>query len=198
MATPIKLNFDVYQGGSFKQLLRWESDTKVYVPIFNIAKSAPVSIIAPQHNIPSGWRAKITNVLGMKEINNADEYYQITPDTFDPNSLTVNAINSLSYSEYISGGVLEYNKPVDLVGLTGRLVIVDNIASTQLIYEGTTENGSIEIDPDLYTITLNIPASITETFNFLRAVFELTLVNAQQETIPFATGLIYVEKGATV
>lgn len=198
MTTPIKLNFDVYQGGSFKQLLRWESDTKVYVPIFNIAKSAPVSIIAPQHGIPSGWRAKITNVVGMKEINNTEDYYQVSPDPFDPNSLTINGINSLSYSEYISGGVLEYNKPVSLVGLTGRLVILENIASTTVIYEGTSENGSIDIDPDLYTITLNIPASVTETFNFLRAVFELTLVNSQQETIPFATGLIYVEKGATV
>lgn len=198
MATPIKLNFDVYQGGSFKQLLRWESDTKVYVPIFNIAKSAPVSIIAPQHNIPNGWRAKVTNVLGMKEINNVDEYYQVTPDPNDPNLLTINAINSLSYSEYISGGVLEYNAPVDLTGITGRLVIVDNISSTTLLYEGTTENGGIEIDPGLYTITLNIPAEVTESFNFLRAVFELTLVNLQQETIPFATGLIYVEKGATV
>jgi hypothetical protein len=198
MSAPIKLNFDVYQGGTFKQILRWESDTKVYVPITNIAKSAPVSIVAAQHGIPDGWRARVTSVSGMKEINNTEEYYQVTPSVNDPNLLTINGINSLNYTPYISGGVLEYNKPVNLTGITGRLVVVENISSTTLIYAGTSANGGVEINQDRYTITIKIPAAITETFTFLRAVYELSLINAQQETIPFATGFISVEKGAVV
>ena len=44
MAAPIKLNFKVYQGSTFSETLRWESATRVYVPITNISKRYDVSI----------------------------------------------------------------------------------------------------------------------------------------------------------
>lgn len=194
MTAPIKLNFQVYQGSTFKQILRWESATKVYVPIIDVSKSAPIRITAPGHNIPEGWRVRVSNVSGMKEINTGDLYYQATIE--DANTLQLNAINSLSYTPYVSGGVVEYNAPVALAAVTGVLKIAENIGSTNLLYEATSQNGGIIINAATNQIILNIPASVTSTFNFLKAVFELSLVSAG-DVIPFAAGLIYVERGVS-
>jgi hypothetical protein len=195
MASPIKLNFQIYQGGTFKQVLRWESATKTYVPITNITKSAPVSITAPDHNIPPGWRVKVLNAGGMKEINNTDTYYQATVLTED--LIELNSVVSLNYTPYTSGGVLEYNLPVNLSGYTSKLTIADSINSTTAIYETSTTGGGIFIDNTANTITINIPASVTRDFAFSKAIYELNL-QLGTEIIPFATGLVYLTKGASV
>ena len=92
MAAPIKLNLKIYQGSTFKQVLRWESATKVYVPITSIAKSAPMVVTAAGHSIPLGWRARVSNAGGMKEANLLD-YQIVTSTTSD--TVTFNQVNSL-------------------------------------------------------------------------------------------------------
>lgn len=195
MASPVKLNFQVYQGGTFKQILRWESGTKAYAPITNITKSAPVAITAVGHEIPPGWRVKVLNAGGMKEINNTDTYYQATVVT--DNLIELNSVVSLNYSTYTSGGVLEYNLPINLAGYTGKLVLADSVNSTEPIYETTTASGGVVIDNTAHTITINIPASVTREFEFSKAVYELNLQRGNEIT-PFATGLIFLTKGAGV
>ena len=69
---PIKLNLKIYQGSTFTQVLRWESSTKVYVPITNISKSPPIVITAEGNNIRVEWRARVSNAGGMKEVNLLD------------------------------------------------------------------------------------------------------------------------------
>lgn len=92
MATPVKKNFKVYQGSTFTEILRWESPTKVYKSISSISKTAPIVITAVAHGIVVGWRCKVSNVLGMKEIN-SDEYIQATSVTSD--TITINSINAV-------------------------------------------------------------------------------------------------------
>ena len=62
MSAPVKLNFKIYQGSTFKEVLRWETSTKVYKPISSITKAAPMVISSTAHGIPVGWRTKVTNV----------------------------------------------------------------------------------------------------------------------------------------
>lgn len=195
MASPVKINFQIYQGGTFKQILRWESGTKAYVPITGITKSAPVSITAPLHDIPPGWRVKVLNAGGMKEINSADTYYQATVVT--ENLIELNSIVSLNYTPYTSGGVLEYNLPVSLAGYTAKLTLADSVNSSSPLYETTNVGGGIVIDPVSHTITINIPATVTRDFTFSKAVYELNL-QLGTDIIPFATGLIFLTKGAGV
>jgi hypothetical protein len=94
MSAPIKLNLKIYQGSTFKQVLRWESSTKVYVPITNISKNAPMVVTAPSHSIPLGWRAKITNAGGMKEANALDYQIatEITADTITFNQVRIKSL----------------------------------------------------------------------------------------------------------
>lgn len=190
---PVKLNLKVYQGSTFRQTLRWESSTKVYVPIAEITKSAPVVVIAPAHGIPLGWRVRVTNVGGMKEINSSD-YYTVTDTRSD--TVTFNQINSLGFSTYTTGGVLEYNQPVDLANYTARMQIREKITSDTVIYNLTTENGGIVFDNLLKTITLFIPDNVTAGFDFTSAVYGLEL-EKDGETTPFATGNITLQREVT-
>lgn len=184
MTAPVKLNFKIYQGSTFKEVLRWESGTKVYAPITAITKSAPVEITST-NVIPVGWRFKITDVLGMKEINSVDTYHIATATT--GSTITINALNSTSYSTYTSGGLVEYNEPVDLVGFTARLHVREKLDSATTILELTTENGGIVVDNVLKTITLIITAANTAALTFSSAVYSLELVNGVEVT-SFASG----------
>lgn len=194
MSAPIKLNLKIYQGATFRETLRWESSTKVYKPITGITKSAPIVITAVGHGMPVGWRTKVTNILGMTELNSTDTYYTVTDITTD--TVTINSINALSYKDYTTGGVLEYNKPVDLAGYSGRMQIRGKLEDTEVILELTTANGGIVIDDTNKTITILITAAQSTLLTFSSAVYSLELVNGS-EVVPFLTGSISLVKEVT-
>lgn len=194
MAAPIKLNLKVYQGSTFTQVLRWESATKVYVPITDIIKSAPVVITAVNHNIPVGWRARVTNAGGMKEINLID-YQTVTNTTAD--TVTFNQVNSLGFTAYTSGGVLEYNQPVSLLGYTARMQIREKLGSTTVLHELTTQNSGIIFDNVYKTITLSIPDEITTTLAFTTGVYTLEFINTGGEVRNFAKGSVSLDREVT-
>lgn len=193
MSSPIKLNFKIYQGSTFRQVLRWESSTKAYIPITGITKSAPVVVTAPAHGAPLGWRAKVTNTNGMKELVALD-YQTITSKTDD--SVTFNQVNSLGFTTYASGGILEYNVPVPLTNYSARMQIREKLTSDTVIHELTTENLGVTINLEQSTITLYIPESITKTFEFTSAVYSLELVSGSEVT-PFAGGNITLQREVT-
>ncbi len=193
MTSPVKLNLKIYQGSTFRQVLRWESSTKVYVPITNITKSAPVVITAANHAAPLGWRVKVVGAGGMKEINQLD-YQIVTDKTTD--TVTLNQINSLGFSTYTSGGVLEYNQPVSLSGYTARMQIREKLDSTTALHSLTTENGGILLDTTLQTITLLIPDETTQTFTFKAAVYDLEMISGGEVT-QLATGSVSLIKEVT-
>ena len=174
MTAPTKLNFKMYQGSTFKEVIRWESSTKVYKTITGITKAAPVVITAVAHGIPVGWRTKITNVGGMTAINSADNYNFVTAATAD--TVTINDVNSLSYPTYTSGGVLEYNQPMDLTGMSARMQIRPSLTSSTILDTYTTELGTIVIDNTLKTITILVPAATTAGYTFSTGVYSLELV----------------------
>lgn len=196
MTQPVKLNFKLYQGSTFQEVLRWETSTKAYKTISSITKAAPVVITAVAHGIPVGWRARVTNVLGMKEINSSEgEYYTVTDTTTD--TITINSINALGYSTYTSGGVVEYNQPTDLSGFTARMQVREKITSTDVLLELTTENGGIIIDNTAKTITLLSTATATAAFSFISGVYSLEMVSPTGIVTPFITGSIQVIQEVT-
>ena len=193
MASPVKINFKLYQGSTFREVLRWESASKGYAPITAITKTAPVRITSPNHTIPEGWRVKIYGVGGMKEINNTEEYRIV--DGVEGNDITIGDINSAAYSTYTSGGFLEYNIPVNLTGYTARMQIRPKLDSSTVIAELTTANNGVIIGADK-AIVLTIPATQTATFNFNTAVYSLELLKSL-EVVTFVTGNITLVKEVT-
>jgi hypothetical protein len=195
MSAPAKINFKLYQGSTFSEVLRWESALKTYVPITGITNSAPLVVTAPNHGVPQDWRVKFTNIVGMTDLNSSETYYQATSVT--TNAITINSVNSLSFKPYTSGGIVEYNTPVTLTGFTARMQIREKIDSTTVIQELTTENGYISVNNTTKTITLTLPASITSAYTFSTAVYSLELVSSGGQVTPFCNGNITLVKEVT-
>jgi hypothetical protein len=185
---PAKLNYKIYQGSTFEEAYRWESETKVYVPIASITKAAPCEITTTTpHNLPNGWRFKVVGAGGMKEINSVSDNTEIA--TYTTSTLIrVNQVNSLGYTTYTSGGVVEYNQPVPLVGYSARMQIRESVDSDTVIYEASSSAGQIVLNNNLGTITITIPASATTLFEFSTAVYSVELFDTNGKVIPFLVG----------
>jgi len=195
MSSPVKLNFKVYQGATFNEVLRWESSKKIYKPITNVTQAAPCIVTSTAHGVPDGWRVKITNVGGMAELNSVENYIQATKLTAD--SIELNSINAVGYKAYTSGGILEYNEPVSLVGYTARMQIREKVDSIEFIDELTTANSGIVIDETNSRITLYISAVDTAAYTFSSAVYSLELISPTSEVIPLANGTLTLVKEVT-
>lgn len=192
---PVKLNFKVYQGSTFNEVLRWESSKKIYKAITGITQAAPCVVTATGHGVPEGWRVKITNVGGMTEINSTEVYQQATVLTSD--TIELNAINSVGYKTYTSGGILEYNEPIDLTGYTARMQIREKVDSTTTLDDLTTLNGGIILDVANNKITLFISAVDTALYTFNSAVYSLEMVSSTGVVTPLLNGTLTLVKEVT-
>ena len=195
MSAPAKLNFKIYQGSTFAEVLRWESAVKVYAPITGITKSAPLVVTAPAHGIPVEWRVKFTNIAGMTDLNSDSIYHQVSATTSD--TLTINSVNSLGFKAYTTGGIVEYNKPVDTIDYTARMQIRSKVDSPDIILSLTTENLGIVIDNIKKTITINISATATAALTFNTAVYSLEMISSGGQVTPFVGGNLTLVKEVT-
>jgi hypothetical protein len=186
---PAKINYKIYQGSTFQEIYRWESQTKVYIPIESIQKSAPCIVTTSlNHNVPLGWRVRVVGAGGMKEINNTGESYHLATSVSNT-TITLNQVNSLQYSTYTGGGVIEYNQPVPIISYSARMQIRETVDSETVLYSTTSGvGGGLSFDLELSTINLNIPASVTETFDFATAVYSMELYDSMGLVVPFLVG----------
>lgn len=193
---PAKINYRLYQGSTFQDVYRWESETKVYVPITNIQKSAPCIVTTQTpHNIPVGWRFRVVGAGGMKEVNSSSDNYYIATNT-TATTIEINQVNSLLYQAYTSGGVVEYNQPVPIANFSARMQIRETVDSTEVLHQATTENGQILIDDQQKTIQVNILGNVTKDFNFSTAVYSIELYDGNN-VITFINGNITLIKEVT-
>lgn len=194
--TPAKINAKIYQGITFNQVLRLESPLKTYKSISNITKTAPIVLTALEHNIPEGWRFRVTNVAGMKEINSTSGIYYYASNT-TTDAITINAINAVDFTAYTSGGIVEYNTPMDFNGYTARMHVRIKLEDVMPLLVLTTENGGIIIDTVLKTITITISAAATAALTFSAAVYSLELVSGTGIVSSPITGSLTLVKEVT-
>jgi hypothetical protein len=186
---PSKINYKIYQGSTFQEIYRWESQTKVYVPIQSISKSAPcVVTTTTPHNLPVGWRFRVVGAGGMKEVNSIGESTYLATQTTS-NTVTINQTNSLGFTAFTSGGVVEYNQPVPLASYQARMQIRETVDSPTVLYSGTSVNSNhIVLNTVSSTIEVNIPAAVTQAFDFTTAVYSIELYEPNGLVLPFLTG----------
>ena len=192
---PAKISYKIYQGSTFTETLRWESETKAYMPISAITQAAPCVITTSSaHTVPINWRVRVTGVNGMKDINTVaeDTYYLVTGKT--TNTVTLNQVNSAAYATYTSGGILSWNMPVPITGYTAQMQIRETLESETVIAELSTANNRIIIDPVNYTISMKLSSAITAGFNFDSAVYSMDLTDAQGVVFQFLNGSITLVK----
>lgn len=150
---------DVVIGVTYQKVLRWEVGPIVYKPITGVTKSAPVSITAAAHGIPDGWRVVVVGVRGMAELNASSTppkcgaYRQAT--VVDANTIELNQVNSEHFNTYTSGGVLQYNTPMDMTGYTPQLHVTASRTSPTLVED---LSDLVTVDVAGHTMTFEFPA----------------------------------------
>lgn len=193
-------NLIIYQGKTFAQVLRWEAPPIIYKVITGITQGAPVKVTAVGHGVPPGWRVAVTGVKGMTDINaepNNVRDNDYTPATvIDVDNVELNEINATSFKPYLSGGVLQYNTPVDMGGFTARMSIKDKIGGTELLSLTTANNGII-IDNTNKKITLSITATNTAALTWKKGVYDLELVSASGVVTALIAGSVTVSAEVT-
>lgn len=168
-------------GETWVRTLRWESAPFVYSAITAITKAAPVAITSATHGLKTGWRAAVTGVLGMRQINakqflpRATDFHKVTAS--DANTVTFNDVSSAEFSTYTSGGYLVSYTPVALSGFTARMQIRDTADATATLASLVSPT-DIVLDDTAHTITLSISATATAAYTFTDAVYDLELVSA--------------------
>lgn len=191
----------IKQGATLTQIVRWETAPLIYKTITAISKAAPVSITSAAHGVPNGWRVAVQSVVGMKQINAANDPpkakdYRLAAVN-NANALTLDGVNSLGYSAYVSGGVLVYATPADLAGFTARLQIRKSIPSTAVLVELTTTNGGIVLDNVDKTIKLFMTATATAALSFITGVYALEMISATGTVTSLLEGAVLVSKEVT-
>lgn len=193
---PVKINYKVYQGSTFKEIYRWESQTPVYLNIAAASKSAPCVITTTTTpRVPTGWRVRVQGVQGMKDLNSAvDTYYLATAVNAEAKTITLNQVNSEAYQQYTTGGTVEYNQPVDLTGVKARLQVRETLDSDLVLYSASSQTGEIVIDTVLSTVTWTIPAQVSSAFTFTSAVYGMELYTDAGMVTPFITGNLTLQR----
>ncbi len=193
------------QGKTYALVLRWETEPQVYRAITAIQQTAPVRLTVTGHGAPDGWRCAVSNVKGMTEINaeaNALREKDFNPVTvIDANTLEINSINAAGFKPYVSGGILQFNTPVNLTGYTSRMKIKDKVGGTVL---ASTEVGdtplnilSVALDTAKSTITLTVSATATAALAWTKGVYELEMVSSAGVVTTILSGKVTVAKEVT-
>lgn len=177
----------IRKGETWSRVLRWESLPFVYTAITAISKAAPVSITSTTHGLKDGWRAAVTGVAGMRQINSAHwppralDFHKVT--VADSNTVKFNDVSSAEFSTYTSGGFLVSYTPVSLAGFTARMQMRSTVDSSTILASLTTTGGEIVLDDTNHTITITIPASDTAAYDFASGVYDLELASGAVEPV---------------
>lgn len=185
----------IIKGSTLSETFRYESPKKVYRTISNISNSAPMVITSTAHSLPLNWRVKVTNVVGMTEVNDSENYLEATTLTAD--TIEINSVNAVGFKTYVSGGVLEYNQPINLTNVSAVLQVRENIDSTTVLLELTSFNGGIVIDPINSTITLYMSAATSSLLSWDKGVYSLELTFIDGTVLPLLEGNVSVLKEVT-
>lgn len=195
-----KTNLTIKQGETFEQVVRWETQPLIYRPITGIARSAPVSITCPSHGVPNGWMVAVRDVVGMTELNAAEnppldtDYRPAT--VIDANTIELNEVSSALFKAYRSGGALVYYTPKNLTGFTARMTIRDRIGGTVLA-ELTSADSEILINTANFTITVVIAPAVTAAFAWTKGVYDLEMVSPSGTVTRILSGNIHLSKEVT-
>lgn len=127
----------ITRGKTFTLVIRWGTEPIVYKAITAIQQSAPVRMTVVGHGLVDGWPVAVTNVKGMTEINaeannvRDSDFHPVT--VIDADTIEINDINASGFKAYVSGGVIQFNTPVDLAGYKARDTIKKKVGKNMLI-----------------------------------------------------------------
>lgn len=194
-------DWTVYQGRTFKRVVRWETTPTVFKAITGINRTAPVEVECVGHGLKSGWYVAITDVNGMTEINapsnspRSSDFRQVT--VVDSDNFTINDLSAAQFAPYTSGGYVRYNTPKSLASADARLQFRDRVGGTELLAL-TSVAGDIVLDDTEHVVVITITDDVTKLMEYTSAVYDLEIEDSAGETYVLLSGSVEVIPEVTV
>ena len=194
-------NINCLSTDTLNRVWRWGTDVYSYAAISGITQSLPAVVTATAHGVPNGWRVAFENVKGMTQINASafppseptsvnptatDDYYQAT--VIDPNTLSINKINSTGFYPYAGGGTVVFHTPVPLTGYTAKFKLYDPTTNVLIV----DLSSDMTVDAVNMLFTLNIPAATVAGWVWTKANFAVEAVDSLGNITTIDTGLLTV------
>ena len=186
----------IQQGRSFEQIVRWETEPFLFVPITSISNTAPLRIVtATAHGIPNGWRVAVVSSGGLTELNAGTnppqdrDFRRLT--VVDETTLELNPLSGANFGKHKAGtGYLQWYTPKSLAGYKGRMNVRTKYGGPILL-NLTSENGGLTLDDTKKSIKISIPWTVTETIQWTRPmVYDLELESPESIVTAILAGPI--------
>lgn len=163
-------------------------DEVVYAAISSISQAAPAAITTTSpHGLLTGWPVWVESVKGMIEINNPRPSQCGNNDVCPPHIATVtgasgvllNAVNSVGFGAYRSGGVLAWQKPRDITGYIASFVVSDKAGVKLLSISSNvlSTEGSLTVDPATSTVALRVDTSAQALLTGAEMEYQIVLAD---------------------
>ncbi len=191
----------IRQGETFSHVIMWATEELVYKPITAVPSVAPLRLTVVSHELVTDVPVAITGVRGMTEVNADPEDVQegdYRPATrIDQDTIELNSVNGAGFKPYISGGYIQYRKPVDLSSYpTARMTIKDRVGGTVLM-ELTSAAGDIVISNTTKKITVVISDEDTAAITWKRGVYDLEVEAYDGTVVRLDWGTVEVSREIT-
>lgn len=191
----------IRKGSTHKIIIRWEQDAVRYVPITGVTSAAPAVITATGHELPDGWRCSVSGIKGGGSALNAKHAPPKLRDymkgkVLSANTVEVNAVNGAGWAAYVSGGILQFNLPVDLTGATAKLHVRESTDLSAVLLLELTDTAGITIDPEGKT-EIVFSDEQTAAFEVDSAYFDMELTLADGTVLAYPKTLIVFDPELT-
>jgi hypothetical protein len=191
----------IRKGSTHKIVIRWEQDVVRYVPITGVTSAAPVVITATAHELPDGWRCSVSGIKGGGSALNARhappkqrDYMKGT--LVGDNTIKLNDVNGAGWAAYTSGGILQFNLPVDLTDATAKLHVRESADISAVLLLELTDADGIAIDAEGKT-EITFSAEQTAAFEIDQAYFDMELTLTDGTVLAYPKTLIVFEPEIT-
>lgn len=176
-------DFQIKQGATFIKAVSWYGGGKICKMIDSLTVGCPTIISVAAHGIPNGAEIPvfISHVKGATRANTQPNK-PVTATYIDAGSFYIDA-DTVAQTYTASTGLLTYFAPKDLTSYTARMTIKETKDSATVIDTLTSAGGELVIEAALGKVTITIAASVTETYTFDTAVYDLELVDDSLEPV---------------
>lgn len=191
----------IQKGSTFSRIIRWETAPYTYSAITAVTKAGPVAITAAAHGLRDGWRAAVSSVGGMRQLNakafppRGTDFHRAT--RVDANTVTLNDVDSTVYTTYTSGGYLVAYTPQSLAGYTARMQVRATVAATGTPLVSLVSPTDIALDDTEHTITITISATATAAYTFASGVYSLEMVSGAGVVTQLQAGAVTITDEVT-
>lgn len=194
----------IRQGETFVHVLMWATDELVYKPITAVPSVAPLRLTVPSHELVTDVPVAVTAVKGMVELNAmvdeqgvVDEAAYLPCTRIDQDTVELNGINAAGFKSYVSGGYIQYRRPVDLSSYPkARMTIRDRVGGTALL-ELASDDGDIVINDTTKKITVTVSDEDTAAITWKRGVYDIEIESDDGSVIRLDWGTVEVSREIT-